>query len=378
MTHLNIEQNTGVTEEVNSSIIQKLYEIAVEGDLDNSSNLKGRLHTALAYEKFITGLTNKFDELYINADNMYAWFEDDTVRTLLANGIGDGTGVTINTIQTLNRFPSNLFSNNTSIQTFDELSQFTNITTIDDQSRLYFNGCTNLKSIDLSNITKVSGSNGYQRFNFENCSNLESVGNTQNLVHIGYGAFDSCSKLRSINISNATYIGVNAFWGCSNLTIETINCPNLQFIGEASFRAVSSIKHVQDLGIITTIGSVWVDQGPFTQCTELLDVIIPETTTTVKYGLFNGNNKLRWVKLLSTTLPIYNTTDGHGNNHLFGRAFGESYNNNDSTDTYLGATYPIYVRDNLLSQYQADDKWSKLGPGRLRALSQFSTDFPNE
>jgi len=38
MTHLRIEQNNGVIEEVNSSVITKLYEIAHAG-LDVSSNL---------------------------------------------------------------------------------------------------------------------------------------------------------------------------------------------------------------------------------------------------------------------------------------------------------------------------------------------------
>ena len=401
MTHLNIEQNTGITEEVNGSIIQKLYETAVEGNLDSSSNLKGRLHTTVAYEKFITGLTNKFNELYINADNMYAWFEDDEVRTLLANSIGDGTGVTISVMQSLNRFPSNIFAGNTSIETFDELPQFTNITTIDDQSRVYFKNCTNLKSIDLSNITSIGGDSNH-RNNFENCSNLEEVGDTSNITFLGVMAFYNCTKLKSIDVSNVTQFRSSCFYGCTGLTNtfslnqnitdiesrafgsssvilpEIINLPHLQNLGGRCFHGVNSIKHVQNLGVITTIGSDYSNDGQFNDCKGLLDVVIPETVTTVRYGLFLGCTNLRWVKILSTTLPTYNTITGLGNTELYGRAFGESYNNSDPTDTYKGATYPIYVRDDLLSQYQADDKWSKVGPGRLRALSQFSTDFPNE
>jgi len=68
MTHLYIEQATDKTEEVNSSIISKLYELAISGDLDNTSNLKGRLHSNTAKEKHVTYLNNNFDELYISAD----------------------------------------------------------------------------------------------------------------------------------------------------------------------------------------------------------------------------------------------------------------------------------------------------------------------
>ena len=69
MTHLYIEQNTGSTEEVNASIISKLYELASSGDLDNTSDLKGRLHSSTAKEEHVTYLNNNFDELYISVDS---------------------------------------------------------------------------------------------------------------------------------------------------------------------------------------------------------------------------------------------------------------------------------------------------------------------
>ena len=69
MTHLYIEQNTGLTEEVNSSIISKLYELAISGDLDETSDLKGRLHSTSGYENEVSYLTTNFSDLYINVDN---------------------------------------------------------------------------------------------------------------------------------------------------------------------------------------------------------------------------------------------------------------------------------------------------------------------
>jgi hypothetical protein len=94
--------------------------------------------------------------------------------------------------------------------------------------------------------------------------------------------------------------------------------------------------------------------------------------------MFNGCKNLRWIKILSTQVPTYNLTDQFGSVRSYGVSFGEDYRNNDITNDYLGYTYPIYVKDELLSQYQVADGWKYVGHGRLRPLSQFATDFPDE
>jgi hypothetical protein len=109
----------------------------------------------------------------------------------------------------------------------------------------------------------------------------------------------------------------------------------------------------------------------------LLDITLPETLTEVMYSAIGSRPKLRYVKILATSVPEYNTIDTYGNTRPYGTAFGEHYRNNDITYEYDGSTYPIYVQDDLLSQYQADSVWSLVGPGRLKSLSQFAIDFPN-
>ena len=398
MTHLYIEQNN-IQENVSGAIIEKLYESTINGDLDQSSNLAGTLYTPNTYTKYIEYLTNTFPDLVITATNYYAWFEDPEVRNVLASKIGDGTGVTTTTVQSLTAFSNSPFNGNKNIVQFDELSQFVNITTIDNTSRLYFNNCTNLKSIDLSNITKISGNSGQERWNFEGCSNLEYIGNTQNLTFLGSNAFQNCSKLKSIDTSNVTVfknqslnkctgllndiilnegitvIGDNAFQNVTKLP-DTINLPNLQTLGNG-FKG-TNIKHVTNLGTITEIGGMFTNDCPFYNCTQLQDVTIPETVTLIKYGGLNECNNVRWVKILSNTVPTYSSLNGHGITNNYGKFFDESWRNEDTTNEYLGKTYPIYVKDELLSQYQTADNWNHIGPDRLRALSQFASDFPNE
>lgn len=428
MTHLYIEQNTGLTEEVNSSIISKLYELAISEDLDASSDLKGRLHSSTGYASQINYLTNKYSDLTITADKQYINFEDPVVQEALSWYIGDGVGVsaadmqrrlstfgmeytnpntnqtvtttgstfsdivTFNELQNINcdyigywnfqsstlqsiRLPSTVTTLNA--YTFQNCSALESInlnylTTIGQQC---FQNCTSLNNITLNNsLTTISAAC------FSNCTALTSL-DLSNITHIDNNAFSGCTALESItSIQNVTSIGADAFKNCSSVQeFETLNLPNLQQIssgGDGTFTRCTQIKHVVDLGTITEIGAIW--DGTFARCTELLDATLPETVTKIYYNCFGGCNKLRYVKVLSTQVPTYDTKNGFNSVQSFGRSFGESYtNNNPATDVYDGFTFPIYVRDDLLSQYQAADYWKYVGPGRLRPLSQFATDFPN-
>lgn len=412
MTHLYIEQNTGLTEEVNSSIISKLYELAISGDLDETSGLKGRLHSTTGYVSQVNYLNTNFQDLIISCDNLYIEFQDPTVASILATYFGDGTGITQATVNSITSFNGKF--NGSSIVTFNELSQFPNITEINNNNR--FNDCSSLTSIDLKNITKVSGKDGYQRWNFESCTSLTNIGDTSNITYVGFNAFYQCPLQGEIDFSNVEefgsaclyqtttteaqcdlsqctidntkvkFIGNGAFNRCSSFSaLQTINFPNLESVSptdgitsmlQNSFNDCTQIEHVVDLGKITIIGNL-SSEGCFNRCNNLLDVTLPETLTTVRVSAIGSRPKLKYVKILSTSLPEYNRLNVFGNTSVYGTAFGEAYRNNDVTNDYQGSTYPIYVRDDLLTQYQAADGWKYVGPNRLKPLSQFATDFPN-
>lgn len=467
MTHLYIEQNTGLTEEVNSSIISKLYELAISGDLDNTSDLKGRLHSSAAKKVAVEYLNETYQDLHISADVLYLQFADSYMEQYLQRYIGTSEGVTMDDIQTFqasgtafgdryynnnSNSYNNLFTNNTerdNVTSFNELEQFVGITTINaftdchnltsvrlPQSIITIGtACfrnTNLQSIDLSNIqviraeafknSSLSGilnlpsivsftsnnTNAYnnngetflgcgitqvnigQNFNnftaggvFQRCQQLQQITGLSTVTQIPNYTFTECSVLSNIDINfqNITKIGRNAFDKCYLLSsLETIDIPNLVDDGgglTCSFRYNTTIKHIVSLGQITLLKSLFGDDGAFSNCTELLDAVLPETLSEIGLFTFIGCSKLRYVKILATSVPTYNLVNGFNNTQPYGRSFGESYRNNDTTQTYVGHTYPVYVVDSLLSQYQAADGWKYLGPNRLRPLSQFATDFPN-
>ena len=82
MTHLKIEQNNTAIEQVSGNVIEKLYQLAFSGDLDNSSNLVGRLYTTATYQQYVDFLTQQFQDLYISADKYYVKFSDDNFQKL--------------------------------------------------------------------------------------------------------------------------------------------------------------------------------------------------------------------------------------------------------------------------------------------------------
>lgn len=278
---------------------------------------------------------------------------------------------------------------NSSITSFNELSQFTNITEINNNNR--FDSCTSLTSIDLSNITKISGSNGYERWNFENCTNLTNVGDTSSCTYFGYNAFSGCSKLEHVDISSAVTIRENAFYGTKitfstlptsiqeigysafygrNVHVPTtINLPNLTSISHNVFAEKSDIINIVDLGTITTLGTGTdgYGLGPFFECNNLETAILPETITRIGYGFAEGSN-VKWIKILSDSVPELIPSNG-----VFG--LKQDWGNNGVIRDYR--SYPIYVKDNLVTSYQSANHWSKITSSRFKPLSQFATDFPN-
>ena len=108
-----------------------------------------------------------------------------------------------------------VFSNNTSITSFDELQYFIGLTSIGYSA---FEGCTGLASIELPNsVTSI----GYSAF--EGCTGLASIELPNSVTYILHGAFSHCSSLASIELPNSvTFIIDGAFSYCTGLASMTV------------------------------------------------------------------------------------------------------------------------------------------------------------
>ena len=91
-----------------------------------------------------------------------------------------------------------------------------------------FQNCTSLSTIDLTNVTTINNSA------FLGCSSLSKIELPAALT-IGYAAFSECNALTSAEIPVATNIGGSAFSGCSALT--SVNIPNVETLGHGAFRS---------------------------------------------------------------------------------------------------------------------------------------------
>lgn len=392
MEHIKIEQNSNV-EVVDSNIIHKLAEEAQ--DCDASSNMAGNLQTNKAFRSDVNFLTTKFPGLSINAQNYYIDFADDEVARVMNSNYGDGTGVTeaeAAAITSSDPNPFLLFRGNTEIETFDELKYLTSIDTLYYSGAYYnpngaFESCTNLKSIDLTNVKKIGGNT------FSSCSNLETLKNfrpTEIFLDSREGyQFYKCIKLKSIDLSLCTRIPRHSFNG--DVSLETVgSLSNITFVDLYAFANCNKLTLEIDFPLY---GNDKIGAGAFynTKITAIKDlgrcVSIHGNGYSAdvgwRCGAFAHCTSLRYANLPATLTEIQ-ICAFHGDTALeyikclatIPPTLGET-NPTDENFPFYNTTCNFYVPDASVNDYKAASGWDGIA-SRIFPLSQFSTDFPND
>ena len=169
-------------------------------------------------------------------------FADENVKALcISNWDTNGDGeLTVEEAAAVSDI-GNVFTEDRSIHTFDELIFFTGINAIPTKA---FHDCRNLSSIQIpSNVTTI-GTNAFNR-----CYSLKSIIIPNSVSGISWHAFQDCKELSSIDIANGvTSIGMSAFEGCSSL--KSIYIPasvtsigNTPFIGSGVEKIVVDVNN---------------------------------------------------------------------------------------------------------------------------------------
>lgn len=178
-----------------------------------------------------------------------------------------------------------------------------------------FNGCSSLSEITLPQGTSFIGSSA-----FWGCTALSFIEIPSAIKTIENSVFSGCTKLSSIVIPEGiTTIGGGAFSGCTNLL--SIDFPStLESIGSQAFEntkwfesqpdGVVYIKKIaycykgtmSENTIITIAeGTIGVSPDAFRSLSNLVEVDIPASVTSIGSWCFNGCSNLKKVKIVMTT-----------------------------------------------------------------------------
>ena len=141
------------------------------------------------------------------------------------------------------------FENNPALCSVETTTPFTEI------ANAIFRYCRSLREIDLSQCITI-GDNVFYECTMENI-------NAPLLETIGESAFERCNKLATVELPKLVSVGKKAFYICS---IEKINTPLLETVGESAFSMCYSLKTVESPRL-TNVGNY-----AFENCYSLVNI----------------------------------------------------------------------------------------------------------
>ena len=119
------------------------------------------------------------------------------------------------------------------------------------------------------------------------------------VISIGGSTFSGCSSLTSVTIPDGvTSIGDSAFSGCSSLTSVTIP-DSVTSIGWRAFSGCSSLTSVTIPDGVTSIGD-----GAFYWCRSLTSINIPDSVTSIGYSAFQYCDSLASINIPDSVTSI--------------------------------------------------------------------------
>ena len=163
-------------------------------------------------------------------------------------------------------------------------------------NRSAFDGCTKLSDVKMSNRLTVFGFDA-----FRNCSSLTYIKLPKTLKSVDgnnvYGVFSGCTALQTVELEEGmTTIPSCLFRECP---LSAITIPNTVTSIEIRAFADSGLVSVEIPNLVTTIG-----HGAFSGCKLLTSVRIPDSVTKIDSYAFDGCTSLEEIAIPDSTSSI--------------------------------------------------------------------------
>lgn len=155
-----------------------------------------------------------------------------------------------------------------------------------------FQYCSFLEDLDITNVEFINA-NG-----FADCTKYNPGNIPAGLRSVGYSAFENTAITEAVIPEIFTELPEYMFRKCSKLTNVTLPS-SLQKIGHYCFDNCQNLEQINFPESLTTI-----EQSAFSYCTKLTSIHLPESLTTIENGAFQNCNSLTELTLPSTLKSI--------------------------------------------------------------------------
>jgi len=168
-------------------------------------------------------------------------------------------------------------------------------------SHYAFQGCTTLETIDISNVTSIG------LYAFRNCASLVNL-TMPTSVFTSSNSFIGCSSLVTIDLTNMSANGMVDFRDCTALKNVTLPTGGFTLPATYAFQNCSSLEEIDLTYAPRVVYSMFAD------CTALKKVIMPEKEGYEMYAsAFSGCTSLEKIDLRNVgTISFLGTTVGAG------------------------------------------------------------------